>query len=315
MKKWLLIALAVALCLMVCVEVFLDFRHYAPEVSASPYFADLNIGLSPKVLFLNSTPPHLPPESKNPRVLFLGDEMALPLGAFVQKGLAPQFDLINLATPGYGPDQWLFRMRADLNRLKGDAMVLLINSANDFEDVYKNEMFYVKNHATVQPHRLNIAQQLLPALKSQMFFRSLLLGNPLDSKSQKHLVDILMNDSPRLLTSDAPSLQKTMLMHHVIAEFQRFADSEHRGFLVVILPSPLSVFNKTLDIKKKFLNEIIVEHLCKSYHIPVLNLTTNIMDKPDTFFKSPQTLEFNETSKQKLAATIDAFLRTHLVSK
>lgn len=106
-----------------------------------------------------------------------------------------------------------------------------------------------------------------------------------------------------------------MLMHHVIAEFQRFADSEHRGFLVVILPSPLSVFNKTLDIKKKFLNEIIVEHLCKSYHIPVLNLTTNIMDKPDTFFKSPQTLEFNETSKQKLAATIDAFLRTHLVSK
>lgn len=314
MKNVYKLGAAAVLLSWIILEIVLDFIHYRPRILYRGEDPPLSIHLDPKVLYsIDSAPPAA--SSGKPRLLFLGDEVALPLGGMLQKNLAPQFDLINLATRGYGPDQWLFRMAQDLNGLRGDAIVLLINAGNDFEDLDKNEMFYVKNHATVHPSRVNVVQKLLPPLKTQMFFRQVFLGQAVSPETENTLVEVLLKDNPQILTTDAPSLKKTMLMHHVIAEFQRFAQNHERSFLIVILPSAQSLLNKNLELKKRFLNEVIIEHLCKSYNIPALNLTSDLMEKPERFFQMPQKKVFNSTAQHLITTNIESFLKTHLVAK
>lgn len=116
--------------------------------------------------------PELLPAGSRPRVLVYGDSFIhaefSPLeetfAARLQDALAARLgrevEVVNAGVAGYGPDQILRRMEADLDRLAPDLVLVSVFSGNDFGDLLRNRLYrlgpdggLVENAWTLSPEQ------------------------------------------------------------------------------------------------------------------------------------------------------------------
>jgi len=86
------------------------------------------------------------------------------LGAELTAGLGTEVEAINAGVGGYGPDQALLRMRAELPRLRPDLVVVSLLAENDYGDVVRNRLVELGPGGELRP-----AQYVLTAPTLEVF--------------------------------------------------------------------------------------------------------------------------------------------------
>ena len=75
------------------------------------------------------------------------------LGHELAAGLGTEVEVINAGVAGYGPDQALLRMRAELPRLRPDLVVVSVLAQNDYGDVIRNRLVDLGPGGELRPVR------------------------------------------------------------------------------------------------------------------------------------------------------------------
>ena len=73
----------------------------------------------------------------------LEDTFPMVLQTELANHLAVQVEVVNAGVAGYGPDQVLRRMEADLDRLMPDFVIFSVFSGNDFGDLLRNKLYKI----------------------------------------------------------------------------------------------------------------------------------------------------------------------------
>ena len=242
------------------------------------------------------------------RVLFLGDSFVMghnvPPGQTIAAGLGRSlgggYEVFNMGVLAYGPDQSLMALLEDGFDLKPDMVILGIFAANDFQDIERNELFFIDGGGRLTRNPENTVKKNLPRNRTQFLFnRFQYLVQPkidpnhrLLSRKHEYLVHHLIADfyDWELLCnaeSDA-SLEKIEMMRGILSYFSEKLKSEDVAFAVVIIPSYPNIvdlaefrnigmdegcFEEFIENKERFFGpEDIVANLCDHLEIPYLNL-------------------------------------------
>lgn len=65
-------------------------------------------------------------------------------------------EVVNAGVAGYGPDQVVNKMQAELARLSPDLVLMALCSGNDFGDLLRNKLYFMNGRGELQEHALTI---------------------------------------------------------------------------------------------------------------------------------------------------------------
>lgn len=223
------------------------------------------------------------------RVLFLGDSFTMghnvapeeSLPKALERRLGVGYEVFNLGIYGYGPDQSLMRLIEEGFDLDPDAVILGLFPANDFGDLYKNQLYRVTRSGEIEFNTDNPVAQAFPRSRLAMLLRKAVTREHyLERERELAVWQLLLSDTYTLLGKrDEPATAGAIrLMDAVLAQFRR--ETKRRGlpFGVVIIPSyentrDVSWFQeKGIPLALRFTNENAVEEICRRRNIPFLNL-------------------------------------------
>ena len=204
------------------------------------------------------------------------------ISAVLQRLLRDAFQVINMGVVGYGPDQSLVQLQTQVLDMKPEIVVLGVFAANDFNDMYKNQLFTVDDKGDLVKRQRNSLQQQTTTWQSALLWdllHSSRAGRPsrFTSLFRSFFNDIydlgLINDPQ----SDA-SLEKKALMRGVLRRYREILSAHQIPFLAVIIP-PIEPFgftqffkNNNVPPEKWSTNEDIVAGLCRDEDVDCLNL-------------------------------------------
>jgi lysophospholipase L1-like esterase len=232
-----------------------------------------------------------PHDGTKTRVLMAGDSFLMDvkspeaesLPRVLERELGTGFEVMNMGTTGYGPDQSLIRMREDGYALDPDVVVLTIFAANDFEDLRKNEIFEVAPDGGIERSRSNPVSRLLRPLQLISVLRNAVKDEFFAPEDQKELLHSLFTDRydwNLIRKSESPeSLRKLALMRGVLAAFDAELTSRGADFGVVIIPSWVGISrHKTFARRgippdQYFRLEELAASLCQELDVPFVDLT------------------------------------------
>lgn len=186
--------------------------------------------------------------AKTKRILMLGDSMVMGLNLpaeetvpkMLESDLGPGYEVLNMGTYGYGPDQEFVRFVGDGLNLNPDLVILTLFPNNDFNDLFKNQIFHVDPNGNLEYNETNVVTSVLPSSNLWLMMRKALKGAYLDPKIELNLFiklfrDLYDFDLARDPSSDV-SRGKILLMEAIVQEMKRELDSRRIPFGIVILP-------------------------------------------------------------------------------
>jgi hypothetical protein len=107
-----------------------------------------------------------------PRVVVYGDSFVMAefsrtedtfserLEAHLARGLGAEVEVVNAGVAGYGPDQVLRRMEAELASLRPALVIVAIYAGNDFGDVVRNKLYRLSGGGALSENRFSIAEEV-----------------------------------------------------------------------------------------------------------------------------------------------------------
>ena len=233
------------------------------------------------------------------RLLFLGDSFVYGTNvkreetapAALERLLGPDWEVLNLGVAGYGPDQSLAQLQAFGLALKPRAVVLMLFPSNDFNDLYKNQLFTAAPDGTLQRNPHNALASRMPRLRSALIWDLVLhqwAGCP------SRYVDIYDSffhdhyDYGLIKEPDSQASQyKRAVMRGVLKTFRDTLRQREIPFLVIIVPSyEAMVTPATFDAQgvppdRHLVNEDAAATLCREEGIAALNLYPELLPLPD----------------------------------
>jgi len=183
------------------------------------------------------------------RILMLGDSFCYgvnvppdqTIAADLERRLGDDSEVLNVSAPGFGPDQSLRQFQTRLQVWRPEGVVLTVFPANDFNDLYKNDLFQIDAAGHCAPNPDNALRRQLPRWQSAILldaFRHKWLKTPArytnlyKSFYYDHFdLDLLQNPD------SAISLRKRALMRGVLEMFRTAVRQSGARFLVVLIPS------------------------------------------------------------------------------
>jgi len=228
-------------------------------------------------------------KSGRKRILMVGDSFLMGLNVpphqvlpvRLQERIGDGFEVYNMGVLGYGPDQALVRLLDEGLDLDPDIVVLGLFPANDFADLYENQLFTVDANGRLAPHPDNPVQTVLRTPRLAMLARRALTGEFFREGEQDEIVERLFGDGYDLLRDvDSPeSLQKIAIMRAVLREFQGALEQRGIPFWVLVIPSYENIQNdanfrrKGIPREEYFRNEELVMGLCGELGIRCIDLS------------------------------------------
>ena len=191
------------------------------------------------------------------RILLIGDSFLmandLPAENMISRRLEARLgqnvEVLNLSVAGYGPDQEYLQLKKYAPRLEPDLIVVVLYPRNDFDDLWKNELFELRDGALV-PTKDNPVLRAMPRFRVGALFRRLFTGRHISEAVEKELQDRLWRDPGSPLEPDTTErgAKVRALLRAILVQMKGVADSVHTPFAVAVLP-PWFVNDPVLGFK------------------------------------------------------------------
>lgn len=224
--------------------------------------------------------------SSNYRVMVYGDEtvhtghipyessIAPVLQQRVKTSLGKDIDVINAGVPGLGPDQVLERLEADIKAYAPKAIIVVVNTHNDYGDIIRNRRVYLddKNQLKRTSYKIEGIKSERPFFSDyviQSFFVEMMkkrgtiktrdqfdlssynatpitLEKRLEDEMNTYQLDRVPNTSVfddvydldvAVDTRSSASLVKVSLMQAVLRDIYKICDRHNLDVLFVLVPS------------------------------------------------------------------------------
>ena len=260
------------------------------------------------------------------RVLVIGDSFVMGNNVSVDKTfpklLESQFggdvEVFNMGVVGYGPDQSYVRLIDEGLAFSPDTVILTVFPANDFRDLSKNNLFYVDTDNELAYNEDHPVAVAMPKLKLAMIGHRFLFGTYLDWNVESGLFSMMFDDQYGLIVdpNSPKSRAEIALMRVLLRKYQTLLQRENILFRVLIVPSyeyiqddewfreagfaPESYFN----------NEKLLEEICRSEGIPVLNLTDRLLEVRQTSPFDPADHHLSVYGNEQVAIALKNWLST-----
>ncbi len=229
------------------------------------------------------------------RILFSGDSFAFganvgpdeTMAAHLENMLGPGYNVINLGVPGHGPDQSKLLLDEVGKDYDPETVVLSIFPANDFQDIYRNNLFTIAPDGSVQPNSDHVLKRLMPRFQTllalDLLAYSLFNRRPRYDDLFKAFFDDEFDVNMVLDINSERSREKIKLMRGVLRSFKDSVHSLGAKLVVVIIPSYELIITygdringKDYD-KENFTVENAVLKICEDEDIKVINLYPDFM--------------------------------------
>lgn len=261
------------------------------------------------------------------RIAFLGDSFIMGMNSSAENTipnrlehyLEPNTEVMNMGVYGYGPDQSLLQLNNEVFDYDPDLVIQGFFPANDFSDIFKNNIFTVTDTTTLslRPTVKNIVQAAIPALNSVYLYDYLLFKYNLKPLYFEELFIKLHKDTPDLTfyTASPEVGGKIRLMFGVVREMKRVAEEHGVDLLAVIIPyGPIteSVVYKGLE---RFRNENYMEMILTMENVPHISLHKVLGNKWRSLYSSEAGGEhFNDEGHDLVAKILaDTIIETNLL--
>lgn len=288
------------------------------------------------------------------RILFLGDSFTMghnvppekSLPKALERRLGARYEVFNMGIYGYGPDQALTRLLDEGFELDPDAVVLGVFPANDFGDLYKNQLYRVTPSGELEFNASNPVAQIWPRSRLAMLARkavtcglsavsgpraegemltndSRACGHYLEAKLEAEIWRRLLGDTYQLLgrPGDPATESARRLMEGVLARFRTELESRGVPFCVLIVPSyeatraPEWFGERGIPPELRFTNEQAVEEICRRQKIKFLNLLPEILRDRDTPIYDTGDHHFSVEGNEYAAERLERFLNENVLTQ
>jgi hypothetical protein len=259
------------------------------------------------------------------RILFLGDSFVMGMNVkpqetlpkLLEKKLGSGYEVFNMGSVGFGPDQELLALERDGLKLDPNMVVLGLYPANDFNDLYKNKIFDLTKEGALQKNKLNAVTLRMLNSPSQTYnVAKYCLKKKSIAAELNPLFFYDVSDWDMMKNGESRRAKyKADLMGAVLKEFKTVLAAKNIAFLVVIIPSYAGMCDnrlleeKSIDPKNYFSLEELAKTLCEKESIPYVNLyplfppydsKSTLYDKKDTHLS----VQGNEFSAAVIAQKI-----------
>ncbi|NQU39096.1 MAG: SGNH/GDSL hydrolase family protein [Lentisphaerae bacterium] len=225
-------------------------------------------------------------------ILMLGDSFTFgsnvdceqTTAAYLEQALSNRYQVVNMGVVAYGPDQSYVQLQQDGLDLKPDVVVLSIFPANDFADIYKNDIFDVDAEGKLILTPKNSLAQQMPRFQTALLWDLVVSGR---TSRPSRFIDIYRtffydNYDVELITqpASARSRHMTNVMRGVLGAYRDTLAAHDIALLVVVIP-PIEPYldaaffaQHGIPEARYFVTEDLVETLCHEERIDCLNLHT-----------------------------------------
>ena len=248
------------LATLIIVELLLRVGPVRPAFE-HPFDLKFEVVLDREVLF--KIKPHSSPEINNygyrdrdftleksgkKRVLFLGDSFIMGLTSTPDKTipkeleriLGPRYEVFNMGVYGYGPDQSLVQLREEVLAFKPDMVILSLFPSNDFDDNYKNRLFFMNKSGKLVESPRNAVTSTIPVLDTLYFIDYILFKFGIKAGYFTDLFTTLHHDAFDfdLYRGEGSDIfkEKTALMKGVLGEIAAELEKRNIPLLTLIIP-------------------------------------------------------------------------------
>ena len=235
----------------------------------------------------------LPKEEGLARVIVLGDSMVMGANVKSEQTFPKQleqleserFEVFNLGTVGYGPDQSYQTLLTEGVNLNPDIVVLTIFPANDFQDLLNNRLVQLESEGPSIDPRFHALRQFTPESVLPMLVTQFRRRDFLTPEQAELINSILFADAARPLSLvSAPERQKAeALMVAVLRLFKRQAEMVGFRPIVLIIPNFQNIqddeFYRILGVDPRdyFVNETTVQKICLELEVENVNLSESFL--------------------------------------
>lgn len=286
----IILAAVLAVLILFIFEGLLIITRFRIDFIAPEY--DIPMQVDPDILFINKPSSRddidgngfrrvykqAPATESDARViLFLGDTETFGYGvsyheafpAVAAQELGDRYHVKNLGVVGYGPDQsWLQLKRYLSNFPRPAGIVLTLAAANDFEDLFRNNLISTDFSGNTNINKINTVSALYPRFRIVLFGRAMFRGQQSFPYS---MYRELLADRPGLL-SDLPveeADRRKVLLFKALQEITTLA-ADDIPILVTIVP-PLCK-GKWLKVPICSSNIFEIARIAEAAELPFYNL-------------------------------------------
>lgn len=231
------------------------------------------------------------------RVIFLGDsfimagnvapEMSIP--KLLEEKLGEGFEVYNMGVHGYGPDQYLMVFQEVALGFAPDMIIIGIFPSNDFNDIYKNELFVQKGSGAIAYNEDNAIKRYLPRFQTEYVLSHILVKNMPYSKNRVvgfyrekyfRLFKLLFADGYDHALEESPSSEaskmKIALFKGILERIYKQSRDRNIPLFAIVIPydkkiRALSRPGATLD-REAFPLENITNDICREIQLDCINL-------------------------------------------
>lgn len=199
--------------------------------------------------------------------------------------LGGKYELLNLGVVGYGPDQSFIQLKEIGLKLKPDLIILCVFPANDFNDLYKNELFSINSNGILEENHNNPVISAIPDCRLKLFINKLFTGRYLAEQQEDTLNQLLYIDYYDLLydIESKTTLYKIELMNKLILAYSNLASESMIPFATIVIPCIENIQNQEYYIERNlpkylyFHNETIMTNILKEHNITHIDLSNILL--------------------------------------
>jgi hypothetical protein len=235
--------------------------------------------------------------SDKKRVLMIGDSFIFANNVdyehtssnFLDELLGEEYEVYNMGVLGYGPDQTLLQLKNVGMKYRPDTVVLSIFAANDFSDIFKNELYYLDDDGRLMQKKPNMTEKFLNPLRILDFIRWRKVQKGEDDQNLKVLFRNFFQDQYNINMLKNTNSDRTQslinLMSEILKEFKSMTDNAGIKFLVAIIPSFQNIKDDAsfrrwkISPQAYFFLEDTLADICVQQNLQCINLYKNFLDK------------------------------------
>jgi hypothetical protein len=171
--------------------------------------------------------------------------------------------------------------------LKPDVVLLQLFPANDFNDLYKDDLFEFSKEGKLVYQPKNLVERSLPVCRLCVVIRKALTGHYFDPAAEKDLAVKLFRDTYDwdLLRDpeSAESRKKIALMRAILGNITHFLAARKIEFGIILIPSldnlqdPGDFHKHGITPERYYFAEGLTAQICKDEKIRCLNLTSQFL--------------------------------------
>jgi len=225
-------------------------------------------------------------------VLVLGDSFTFgsnvdcdqTIPAHLERALGGDYQVVNMGVVAYGPDQSFIQLQQDGLKLNPALVILALFPANDFADIYKNDIFDVDSDGNAVPTPMNSLAQQMPRFQSELLWDLVVSGRTSRPSQFMGIYRSFFYDNYDVELIKQPHSERSKhmseVMRGVLRAYRDLLAERKIGFLVVAIP-PIEPYAKTeffaeheIPKDKYFVTEDLVETFCREEGIACINLHT-----------------------------------------